>query len=75
VTSTAYRSCPSNASWDGLNRIGAAVLAGPSESASIAPWKAFATACQDTIRDLAQVYFEIVYPMYGFSFVIRAFRS
>lgn len=75
ATSTAYQSRPSNASWDGLNGTGAVVLAGPSEGASIAPWKAFATACQDTIRDLAQVYFEIVYPMYGFSVVIRAFRS
>ncbi|KAL4812995.1 fungal-specific transcription factor domain-containing protein [Aspergillus spinulosporus] len=64
VTSTAYQFRTSNASWDGLNGTGAAVPAGPSDGASIAPWKAFATACQDTIRDLAQVYFEIVYPIF-----------
>ncbi|KAI9373383.1 hypothetical protein BJX61DRAFT_382058 [Aspergillus egyptiacus] len=28
------------------------------------PWKALAVACQTTIRDLAQVYLEIVYPIF-----------
>ncbi|KAL4995955.1 hypothetical protein BDV10DRAFT_202648 [Aspergillus recurvatus] len=64
VTSTAYQSRASNASWDGLNGTNAAALAGPSDGALITPWKAFATACQDTIRDLAQVYLEIVYPIF-----------
>jgi hypothetical protein len=28
-------------------------------------WKAFAIACDRQIMNLVQVYFEIVYPMYG----------
>ncbi|KAL6232837.1 hypothetical protein BDW75DRAFT_11623 [Aspergillus navahoensis] len=64
VTSTVYQSRTSNASLDGLGGVNTAALAGPSDGALITPWKAFATACQDTIRDLAQVYFEIVYPIF-----------
>ncbi|KAJ5716230.1 hypothetical protein N7493_008141 [Penicillium malachiteum] len=29
-------------------------------------WKAFAISCHQQIRNLVQVYFEIVYPMYGY---------
>lgn len=53
----------SNASWDGVTGTHAAV-AGLNDGGLINPWKAFATACKGTIQDLAQVYFEIVYPMY-----------
>jgi hypothetical protein len=35
------------------------------DSAGVNPWKAFAAASQGTILDLAQVYLEIVYPMYA----------
>ncbi|KAL4928065.1 putative C6 transcription factor [Aspergillus undulatus] len=52
----------SNASWESLN--GVHSVAGPSDGSAMTPWKAFATACQDTIRDLAQVYLEIVYPIF-----------
>ncbi|KAL4810618.1 hypothetical protein BDV18DRAFT_155231 [Aspergillus unguis] len=63
VSSTVNQSRTSNASWDGLNGTLATAVAGPNDG-SLNPWKAFATACQDTIRDLAQVYFEIVYPIF-----------
>lgn len=62
--STVNPSRASNASLDGLNGSSAAPVAGPGDASLISPWKAFATACQDTIRDLAQVYLEIVYPMF-----------
>lgn len=35
-------------------------------------WKAFATACDRQIRQLVQVYFEIVYPMYNDSLTFLA---
>ncbi|BCS23705.1 putative C6 transcription factor [Aspergillus puulaauensis] len=63
VSSTIMQSRTSNASWDGVNGTHAAV-AGPSDGGLISPWKAFATACNRTIQDLAQVYFEIVYPIF-----------
>ena len=34
-----------------------------SSDPSLNPWKALAIACQSVVQDLAQVYFEIVYPM------------
>lgn len=36
------------------------------------PWKAFAIACHRQIRNLVQVYFEIVYPMYDESLILLA---
>ncbi|KAL5334130.1 fungal-specific transcription factor domain-containing protein [Aspergillus crustosus] len=62
VASTVAQSRTSNASWDGLN--GAHVVAAAPDPAILSPWKAFAAACQGTIRDLAHVYFEIVYPIF-----------
>lgn len=35
-------------------------------------WKAFAIACDRQIRNLVQVYFEIVYPMYDESLILLA---
>jgi hypothetical protein len=35
-------------------------------------WKAFAIACDRQIRNLVQVYFEIVYPMYDASLILLA---
>lgn len=35
-------------------------------------WKAFAIACDQQIRKLVQVYFEIVYPMYDESLILLA---
>ncbi|KAL4781657.1 fungal-specific transcription factor domain-containing protein [Aspergillus varians] len=60
VSSTAVHSRTSNASWEGLN----GPVAAPHDGALITPWKAFATACKGTIQDLAQVYFEIIYPIF-----------
>ncbi|KAL2871227.1 putative C6 transcription factor [Aspergillus lucknowensis] len=44
----------------------AMTMAAPHDSSLLNPWKAFAVASQGTIRDLAEVYLEIVYPMYVF---------
>jgi hypothetical protein len=45
------------------------------DSAGVNPWKAFAAASQGTILDLAQVYLEIVYPMYEFSVMAEERRA
>lgn len=60
-----FRSHLADPSWDMLNP--ACTVAVTSGNDGILPnsWKAFAIACQSTIMDLAQVYFEIVYPMYS----------
>lgn len=36
-------------------------------------WKAFAISCDRQIRNLVQVYFEIVYPMYDESLILLAY--
>ncbi|KAL4877375.1 fungal-specific transcription factor domain-containing protein [Aspergillus karnatakaensis] len=64
VASTVGQSRTSNASWVGLNGAQPAILAAPNDANMLTPWKAFAAACQGTIRDLAHVYFEIVYPIF-----------
>lgn len=35
-----------------------------SSDSPLTPWKALAIACHSVVQELAQVYFEIVYPMY-----------
>ncbi|KAJ9214173.1 transcriptional regulator family: Fungal Specific TF [Paecilomyces variotii] len=59
-----FRSHLADPSWDMLNP--ACTVAVTSGNDGILPnsWKAFAIACQSTIMDLAQVYFEIVYPIF-----------
>ncbi|KAL4940558.1 hypothetical protein BDV06DRAFT_18722 [Aspergillus oleicola] len=64
VLNTIIKSRASNASWESLNGAPPVAVAGPGDGSLITPWKAFAAACQDTIRDLAQVYLEIVYPIF-----------
>ncbi|KAL4860860.1 hypothetical protein BDV12DRAFT_208697 [Aspergillus spectabilis] len=64
VASTVGQSRTSNASWDGLNGPHVPIVVGPNDAAMLSPWKAFAAACQGTIRNLAHVYFEIVYPIF-----------
>ncbi|KAL4793114.1 hypothetical protein BDV19DRAFT_232982 [Aspergillus venezuelensis] len=64
VPDAILKSRPGNASWESPNGALPIAVAGPGDGSLIAPWKAFATACQDTIRDLAQVYLEIVYPIF-----------
>ncbi|KAL4922602.1 hypothetical protein BDW62DRAFT_176 [Aspergillus aurantiobrunneus] len=64
VSSTVVHSRTSNASWDSIYGTQAVPVGMSSDGALITPWKAFATACQGTIQDLASVYFEIVYPIF-----------
>ncbi|KAL3478479.1 fungal-specific transcription factor domain-containing protein [Aspergillus californicus] len=50
--------------WDMLNNGARPQPVVGRTDGSLDPWKAFAVASQATIRDLAQVYFEIVYPIF-----------
>lgn len=58
------RSHIADPSWDIFNSKCTLATTTGNDAAPLDSWRAFAVTCQNTIQDLAQVYFEIVYPMY-----------
>ncbi|KAL3459769.1 fungal-specific transcription factor domain-containing protein [Aspergillus heterothallicus] len=55
---------PARLSRDLTNGSRTLSISAPPDSSLVNPWKAFAVASQGTILDLAQVYLEIVYPIF-----------
>lgn len=58
------RSQVANRPWDTFNNKHTSAVTIGNDGAPLDSWRAFAITCQNTVQDLAQVYFEIVYPMY-----------
>ena len=72
--STSSSSCLSISGdpWSTFNHSWSAAEGDDDDGALRNPWKAFAIACDRQIRNLVQVYFEIVYPMYDESLILLA---
>lgn len=66
--------CPSISGdpWSTFNHGWSAAEGDDDNGALRNSWKAFAIVCDRQIRDLVQVYFEIVYPMYDESPILLA---
>lgn len=66
---SSYHPSISGDPWSTFNH-GWSAIEGNDDGALHNSWKAFAVACDRQIRNLVQVYFEIVYPMYYKSLIL-----
>lgn len=67
-----YRTSISADPWSTFNHGWSATEVDDDDRVLHNSWKAFAIACDRQIRNLVQVYFEIVYPMYDESLILLA---
>lgn len=69
---SSYRPSISGDPWSTFDHGWSAAEGDDDDGALHNSWKAFAIACDRQIRNLVQVYFEIVYPMYDESLILLA---